>query len=230
MIIGNIFSRGYLLILTIAVSSRGVAQAVAQPAITGPTCVIPGTTYQYLISGQWDVGSTMQVCTKGAVILSTNGACTVNGSPIAAVQLNWNTGINSGSLSLSSTNGNASLAISITTPLKAGSIVTTSKLQSIAFRALPGTIHCNPDTGGFCKPVYTHQWQQSLDNIHWVDVGQAVATDLLVSPVQEQTIFFRRKTVETQSRTIAYSDVAAVIVGAPPPGTSAFSSAGANPK
>jgi hypothetical protein len=219
-----------MLFLAVIICPSIFSQAVVQPAITGPTCVIPGTTYQYLISGEWDSGSTMEVCTKGAVILSTNGSCTSNGTPVAAVELIWNAGINSGSLSLSSTKGNASLAVSLTTPLKAGSIIATSKLQSIGFRAIPDIIHCNPDTGGSCKPVYTHQWQQSLDNIHWVDVGSAANVDLVISPAQEQTIFFRRKTVETQSGTIAYSDVAAVMVGAPPAGTLTFSSAGANPK
>ena len=208
----------------------GCFVANGQPTLTGPTCVVPGTTYQYLINGQWDSASTMQVCATGASFVPLNASCTKNGAPLASVLLVWQPGITSAKLTLTSTKGNASLAISITTPLKAGVIVTENRLQAIAFGGVPTVIQCSVDSGGSCSPVYAHQWQQSLDQTSWTNVQGATGPNLVVGPTQQRTIFFRRKTVETQSGTEAYSNVAAVQVGPPPPGTPSFSMAGANPK
>jgi hypothetical protein len=208
----------------------GSLVADGQPTLTGPTCVVPGTTYQYLINGKWDSGSTMQICATGALFVPLNGSCTKNGAPLASVLLVWQPGITSATLALTSSKGNASLAVSITTPLKAGAIMSTNQLQSIAFRGIPTVIQCGVDSGGSCNPVYTHQWQQSLDQTSWTNVQAATGPNLIIGPAQEQTIFFRRQTVETQSGTVAYSNVATVQVGAPPPGTLSFSMAGANPK
>jgi hypothetical protein len=201
-----------------------------QPTLTGPTCVVPGTTYQYLINGQWDSGSTMQVCATGASIVPLNASCTKKGAPVASVLLVWQSEIGSTTLTLTSSKGNASLAVTITTPLKAGTIVTGNRLQSISFGGVPTVIQCGVDSGGSCNPVYTHQWQQSLDQTGWTDVQAATGVNLAVGPAQQQTIFFRRKTVDTQSGTEAYSNVATVQVGPPPAGTTSFSMAGANPK
>ncbi len=199
--------------LFLALSSKG------QPILSGPTCVVSGTTYQYLISGNWDSSSTMQICTTGATLLSTGTACTANATPVAAALLTWNDGIGTGTINVTSSNGNTSLSVSMTTPLRAGSIAAASKLQNIGFLRVLALIHCNPDTGGSCSPNYTHQWQQSFDTINWTDIGSSNGTDLVMAPSQQQTIFFRRKTVETVSGTVAYSDLASVLVGPPPPGT-----------
>lgn len=199
-----------------------------QPTVTGPTCVVPATMYEYLITGSWDSGATMQVCVNGAVLAQTSGTCTANGSPLSYVLLQWNPGITAGAVNISSSPGSASLSVTVTTSLKPGSIETSSQLQNIGFRAVPAIIHCNPDTGGSCKPVYTHQWQQSLDNTHWTDVSQATGGDLTIGPAQEQAIFFRRKTIETSSGTVGYSNLAVVQVGPPPPGTMSLATNGAN--
>lgn len=203
--------------------------AASQPLISGPTCVLPGVTYQYLISGQWDSASTMQICTTGAIILPINGPCTGSGSPLSSLLVTWNAGIKTGTINITSSKGNMSLTVTETNPLKAGTILTGSKLQSLLYQAVPSIIHCNPDTGGSCSPVYVHQWQQSLDNVNWTDISLATAGDLTIGPGQQQTIFFRRKTIETGSGSIAYSDAAAVMVGPPPAGTLTLSVTGANP-
>src|SRR5579863_5527352 len=139
--------------------------ALSQVTITGPTCVNPGITYQYLINNQWDSGATMQICLQGAVTADLGQSCTQNGAPLRYVLVVWNAGLSGGSLNLTSTAGNTTLAVTLTTPLKAGTI-SVSKMQSVGYDSLPVAIHCNPDTGGSCKPVYQHQWQQSYDNVH----------------------------------------------------------------
>jgi hypothetical protein len=207
--------------LAILLLSGIVFRAIGQPTMTGATCVVPGTTYQYLINGNWDSASTMEVCVTGGVVAQLNGPCTGNTPPFSSVLVMWNAGVTTGSLQLSSGKGNASLSVSVTTPLKAGKIQVVSKTQSVAFKGVPTVIHCSPDSGGSCKALYTHQWQQSPDNVHWTDIGLATGGDLTVIPAQKQTAFFRRKTVETGSGSIDYSDSAMVVVGPPPPGTSA---------
>jgi hypothetical protein len=61
--------------------------AVSQVTISGPTCVVAGTVYQYTITGTWDSTSTMQVCLSSGVIAdSTAGSsCTVTGAPLATI-------------------------------------------------------------------------------------------------------------------------------------------------
>jgi hypothetical protein len=193
--------------------------AVAQPMLSGAVCVHPGVPYQYLVKGQWDSASTMQVCVNGAVILGSTGpsaACTTNGAPVAAVSVTWNTGVGSGSLSLTSTSGNTTLNVTISKLLQGGVIDSLSGMQSVGYNLAPGDIHCGPDSGGACKPVYVHQWQSSPDNIHWVDITGATGQNLSGIPAQKQTIFYRRKTVETVSSDIAYSNSAEVMVDPPP--------------
>ena len=195
--------------------------ANAQPILSGPTCVLPGTTYQYLIQGTWDSSSTMQICVNGGTIVPLNASCSGNGSPVSAILVIWSTGDSAPSINVTSSKGNPSLIVTPTTPLQAGTILDSSKTQSIGFDSAAPTIYCGPDSGGSCNPVYVHQWQQSQDQVNWTDITNATGQNLMLVPAQHQTIFFRRKTTETVSGSIAYSGAAAVMVGAPPPGTSA---------
>jgi len=196
-----------------------VTQARSQPIVNGPACVVPGTTYQYLINGPWDSTSSMQVCLQGGVVAELNGPCTANGAPVSSLLVIWNSGGAQGSVELSSSSGNVSLAVSITTPLQAGAIADSDKSQTVGYDQAPATIYCGVDSGGSCHPAYTHQWQQSYNNSQWTDIAGATAADLTGVPALQQTTFFRRKTVESGSGSIAYSVIVTVQVGAPPPGT-----------
>jgi hypothetical protein len=208
-----------LFCLSIFLWALTALQAKSQPTVTGPTCVVPGTLYQYLISGPWDSASTMQVCLQGGTLVTQSGACTANGAPLSSLLVTWNPGVSQGSINLSSTAGNFSLALSVTTPLQAGAIITTNKAQAVGYNTAASAIRCGADIGGSCHPNYTHQWQQSLDAVNWMDITGATGQDLPAIPVLRQTRFFRRKTLETGSGSIAYSDIATVQIGAPPPGT-----------
>jgi hypothetical protein len=199
----------------------GGLEAAAQPTISGPACVMPGASYQYLISGKWDSVSTMQVCANGAVILGSTNSCTANGAPVAAVSVTWIAGVGTGSLSLSSTSGNTTLAVTVTSPLKGGVLDMVSQRQIVGFNIAPGDIHCGTDSGGACKPIYQHQWQWSPDALHWADITGATGQHLTGIGPQKLTIYYRRKTVETVSGDIAYSNFAVVFVSLPPPGTPA---------
>ena len=186
-----------------------------QVSITGPTCVVPGTTYQYLIGGKWDSASTMQICLTGGLVSATNSTCTASGIPVSFVQVTW-TGGGSGSLSVTSSNGTGTLAVTISSVLNGGSIPVEVKKQSIAYKGMPSVITCSASTGGSCSPVYTYQWQQSLNRLTWTDIPGAQGLTLAFSQPLLQAWFYRRKVTETNSGTIAYSEEAFVDVPAAP--------------
>lgn len=204
----------FLLIVFFVSGFRGNSQVT----VTGPACVIPGATYQYLISGPWDSASTMQVCLTGGLVVGSNAACTGNGVPVASVLVTW-TASGAGNVNLSSSKGNSTLAVTISSVLTGGAIPVAVKTQSIAFKGTPSVITCSASTGGSCSPVYQYQWQQSRDRLSWTDISGAQGLTLSLSqPLQEAT-FFRRRVTEEGSGTIAYSDIAFVGVQAPPAGT-----------
>jgi hypothetical protein len=189
--------------------------AVSQVTISGPTCVVAGTVYQYTISGSWDSLSTMQVCISSGTIAgsSDSGNCTVTGAPLAAVLVVWNdSASNTGTISLSSSVGNATLSVQFAEPLIPGSIDSASQTQIVAADSIPAAINCSLDTGGSCNPSYSYQWQQSPDAVSWTDMAGATAQNLSFNAPIAQTAFFRRKVTEMTSGTIAYSNAAVVSV------------------
>jgi hypothetical protein len=212
------------LVMSLAIS----AASQAQPTITGPTCVTPGITYQYLISGHWDSASTMQVCAAGGAFNGLSDSCTANGAPVSFVLVVWKDSITGGMLSLSSSAGNSSLTVNITQLLHSGFIASASKSQAIAYSSQPATLYCAAATGGSCSPAYTYQWLQSSDGLNWTNVDGAVSQNLVFSSELRQTLFFRRKTTEMVTGSIDYSDMATVSVGPPPPGTIVGADSSAN--
>lgn len=188
----------------------------AQVTISGPTCVVPGTVYQYIITGAWDSASTMQICLKGGVINGTGGSCTGTVTPRSSILVIWN-GAGPGSLQLTSSKGSSSLAVTVTTPLSGGIPSVAVRTQLIAYGGTPLAIDCSASTGGSCTPDYQYQWQQSLNELNWTDIPGAVSARLNFAQPLLQPAFFRRKVTERNSGTIAYSDAVFVDVKAPAP-------------
>jgi hypothetical protein len=188
--------------------------ADSQVTISGPTCVVAGTVYQYTITGKWDSLSTMQVCLSSGAIADSawTSNCTVTSAPLAAVLVIWNdSASNTGTISLTSSIGNATLTVNFAEPLIPGSIDSTSQTQLVATDSIPLQINCSLDTGGSCSPAYYYQWQQSPDMGSWTDMPGANAQNLSFGSPIAQTYFFRRKVTETVSGTIGYSNAAVVI-------------------
>jgi len=182
-----------------------------QVQLTGPSCVVAGTTYQYIVTGPWDSTSTMHVCISGGVLAGHPDSCTTDQAPVPFLQIIWNNGI-IGSINLQSTAGNAQLQVTITTPLSGGNIVDSSKSDTIPYNSIPPVISCTPATGGACSPSYSYQWQVSIDNIQWQDIDGATSASCSLSQALTNTSYFRRKVLETASSSIAYSDAACIIV------------------
>jgi hypothetical protein len=193
--------------------------AFSQVTVTGPTCVVPGTVYQYVIVGLWDSASTMQVCLTNGVMAGSGTACTPNGAPLSFVLVTWN-GAGNGTLQVNSSGGSATLAVTLTDTLTGGLVQDTTKAQRIAFLSLPALVRCSASTGGACSPSYSYQWEQSPDMVEWSAIPGATGQNLLMTQQLRQTIFVRRKVTETNSNSIAYSGAALVDVG--PPASSAL--------
>ena len=141
-----------LLVLIISLSVPGLLPG--QVTITGPTCVATGTVYQYNIQGPWDSTSTMQVCITGGTIAdsSITGHCTAaSGAPLAAVRVSWDD-LSGGSLSLTSSKGNASLQVNVTSALQPGMIDSTALIQEVDSGSIPQAIACSPAREGPALP------------------------------------------------------------------------------
>lgn len=182
-----------------------------QVTVTGPTCVTPGTVYQYIIAGSWDSASTLRICVSGGKIAGTGDSCTANTTPVPFIQVTWD-GAGSGSLNLVSSAGSAQLAVTIILPLSGGAIADSSRNITIGYDSTPPPVSCSPSSGGNCNPVYVYQWQLSIDNINWSDIDGATGVQLALTSGLFKTSYCRRKVTESGSGSTAYSDVACIIV------------------
>jgi hypothetical protein len=206
-----------LLALLILLPAIGFGQVT----VTGQTCAIPGTVYQYLISGPWDSASTMQVCLTGGLTADSNQTCTSTGKPRAAVVVTWDSA-GTMTLQVTSSKGNSTITVTVINPLSGGTIDSATGSQSVGYDSVPAQINCSVSSGGSCSPSYNYQWQQSTDMLIWQNISGATGQNLSLSQGLVQAVFIRRQVTEMSSGTIAYSSVAVVDVGPPPPGTSSI--------
>jgi hypothetical protein len=189
-----------------------------QVTVTGPTCAIPGTIYQYVVSGPWDSTSAMQVCLTGGLTADSSQNCTSNGQPRSFVLVTWDSaGIMT--VQVNSSKGNSSITVTVTNPLSGGTIDSVTGAQTVAYDSVPGPVNCAPATGGACSPSYQYQWQQSLDMMTWQNINGDTIQNLSLLQVT-QSFFVRRQVTEVVSGTIAYSNVGVINVGPPLSGTS----------
>ena len=195
----------FFVLLAIVISS----EVSSQVSITGPGCVTPGTTYQYMIGGSLDSAVARQVCVTGGVIGDSASSCQ-SGFGFSLVKIIWSTGSTSGVINITSSEGNGFLNVVVTPTLQGGMIESTT--QTIDHDSIPLTLTCQSASGGSCSPVYGYQWQQSSDQASWVDVTGASGSNLIFLGAINQTIFYRRKVIETNSSSIGYSTVATVFV------------------
>lgn len=210
----RIFSTFFVLLLCL--------KSFSQIVISGSTCVVPGTIYQYVVSGN-DSTSSVQVCIAGGKFAdSSNGnTCTSFTRSLRKLIVVWDdSNADHGSLSLNSTVGNASIAVRFTSKLVAGSIDSTAKVQLINWKTVPAPIRCSMDSGGSCSASYNHQWQWSPDVVNWIDIPAATGENLTIDSALTQSKFYRRKVTELNSGSVAYSDPASVLVITPPDSTS----------
>lgn len=206
---GNAFKSIYLFVVLIFIQNI----LFAQVTLKGPTCVVPGTTYQYIINAQWDSTSTMQACINSGVF-SDGTTCTSSGKILNELLVVWNNNV-SGNVSITSSKGNTTLNVDITSELNGGSILQTEKFQNISNTNSNYFFHCSSATGGSCSPVYNYQWQYSIDRIQWKNINGATSSDLTFSDSIQTNTFFRRVVDEKKSTTKGYSDIGQLIIEIP---------------
>lgn len=190
--------------------------AYCQPQINGPKCVVPGVIYQYKIAGPTATSRlmNMRVCITGGSIVDENqnkiDNCVQSSQPLSTVLVMWNDTLYA-SVSVTTSSGNNSLSVNITSPLQAGLIDSSVKMQNLTDTlTMPSTILCSPASGGSCSPNYSYQWQQSNDLQEWTDIQGATGQNLLLTAAAKRSFYYRRKILETGSNTISYSDIAAI--------------------
>jgi hypothetical protein len=191
----------YLIALVAITPSYGVAQ----PGIKGASCIMPGTTYQYLITGQWDSSSNAHLCIQGGRLKSGDSCISLQISPSMVLVL-WNDSVIDRKITVSSNLGNASLMVTGTTELNGGTVDNSDKLKIYNADQHNYIFHCGVATGGSCDPNYTYQWQNSTNQLDWMNIQGATSKDLQYSGTITISTFFRRVTIETNSNILAYSD------------------------
>jgi hypothetical protein len=191
----------YLTALVATTPSYGVAQ----PGIEGASCIMPGTTYQYLITGQWDSSSNVHLCIQGGKLKSGDSCISPRISPSMLLVI-WNDSVMDRKITVTSDLGNASLAITGTTELNGGAVDDSDKIKIFDADQLNYIFHCGVATGGSCDPHYTYQWQRSTNQLNWTNIQGATTKDLQYSGTISISTFFRRVTIETHSNIVGYSD------------------------
>jgi hypothetical protein len=187
------------------------SKADSQVKISGPECIVSGTEYQYDLFGKWDTQTAISVCVEGGLIARNNSTC-YEGKELNYVRIVWNDNTTKGKISITSSSGNGFFNVRPTRALQGGKVDSLSKLQAVKKAAIPRSISCGSARGGNCSPSFSYQWEQSDDNLRWTNVTGAVFQNLSFSVALNHTLFFRRKIFDSVSNSIAYSDVAIVVV------------------
>jgi hypothetical protein len=183
----------------------------SQVRISGPACVVPGTEYQYELYGKFDKQSEINICVEGGMVAANNNSC-YKVSNAKYVRIIWSEDIAKGNISITSATGKGSFSVRPTRALQGGKIDTLLKVQRAQSAGVSKTINCSPGIGGSCNPSFSYQWQQSDDNLHWKEIKGEVFQNLSYSPKSGRAVFLRRKIMDTVSNSIAYSDVAVIVV------------------
>lgn len=182
----------------------------AQVSITGPSCVIASKEYQYIINGNWLQNSNMKLCIQGGKLAGSDSMCK-EGKPFGAIRIVWNN-IATNRLSLTTSIGNATFNVALTTKIQGGIIDSGLSVQIVDKNSIPASIICSPAAGGNCSPLYKYNWQQSGDNLKWKNIAGETFTNLNFLVPVKKTAYFRRQVTETTSTSVDYSNVATVLV------------------
>ena len=180
----------------------------SQVSISGPVCVIPGKTYHYIVHANWSPSSTMRICITGGKLVSSN-LCTPSGMIRNMVFVIWDSAsANPRKVALTSSLGNIDYSVTGTTELKGGVISDSDRVQVYDTSRMNYLFRCTASSGGDCSPIYSYQWQKSINRLSWTNINGATNNDLQFSGTIQGNTFFRRVTIETHSNIVAYSEVA----------------------
>ena len=186
--------------------------STAQLSITGAQCILPGTTYPYVLRGKWNSSPTVKLCITGGHLVSGD-VCTPDSLHSNQVFVVWSDTAAIRQITVTSPVGNASMTVVATTTLWGGKLQDADKVQTYGGDSTAlFTFHCPDASGGSCSPNYFYKWQRSDNALNWTDIPGATGRDLQWTGNILVNTFFRRITVEGNSTSIAYSDNAVLTV------------------
>jgi hypothetical protein len=173
-----------------------------------------GVQYAYTLSAYYSGSSSFSYTISGGT-LSTGGTSGSSSGPGSiTVLITWT---NTGNIVLTSNAGAPMLNVTVAPNLVTGSI-TSGQTQNINYNIIPAAINCSPASGGNCSATnFVYQWQQSPDNINYIDIAGATSQNLSFTAAATQTTYYRRFVKETNSNNTGYSNVASVILNPPTP-------------
>ena len=198
------------LIGTVVLTAMVTVTGYSQVSISGPSCVVPGVPYQYVINGSWNSSSTLSACVTGGSFSSGVSCITSNGNVFSTVSVTWKD-TSTLRLDLQSSSGNAALLPMRTQNLNGGTISQADRVKIFNAQVTSYTFHCDTASGGACIPVYRYQWQRSGNQVNWINIGGAISKDLVFNGTILVNTYFRRVTTELNAGTVAYSGSALLV-------------------
>jgi hypothetical protein len=204
-------ARKIFLYIAILILTGYCGDTFCQVKISGPECVIPGTEYQYDLYATSSKIDSIDLCVDGGYLTANRNTC-YSGVAVNSIRITWNDSITKGQISITTSRGKVSLNVRPTKPLQGGKVDTLLAIQALAPSVIPNAIICTAAKGGSCSPSYAYQWEQSDDNLHWTEVDSAIDPNFTFSAAPAHTVFLRRRILEQASNTIAYSNVAIIVV------------------
>lgn len=190
----------------------GYTISTAQLSITGAQCILPGTTYPYLLTGSRNSPADVKVCITGGR-LASGDVCTQDSLHPNQVFVIWDDTATVRNIMVSSSAGNASMTVVATSTLTGGKLQDADRAQTYGGDSTAlFTFRCTDASGGSCSPNYFYKWQRSDNALNWADIPGATGKDLQWAGNVKVNTFFRRTTVEGNSTSIAYSDNAVLTV------------------
>ena len=182
-------------------------QSSAQVSLEGPVCIVVGLPYQYNVNNK-GVDTSFRFCISGGTIADVDTTCS-DIENFSFIRVVW-TDSTGGSISLVSSTGTTSLAVSIAKKLEPGEIDSAFKIQNVLPGSIPFTIPCSEATGGSCSAVYVYQWEQSADGIRWQPIPDAESAQLTFNAPVTEVTYYRRKVTDQNGNSEDFSDIAIV--------------------
>jgi hypothetical protein len=189
--------------LAFAPNSAGAA------TIDGPTCVVPGVSYQYTVYGLSSTVTRNWCVDAGYIPPGTTTTC--RSGKMVTISVKFEAGYSSGSVSVSSTSGGASINVTIIGALNPGTLIGSGVSQSINYNTIPQSIYGVSASGASCSPIFTYSWESSPDQTNWTSIPNSNIAEFTPGPLT-QTTYFRRFVSESNSSSSGYSNVATVFV------------------
>src|SRR5581483_11265652 len=131
-------------------------------SFTGPTCVVPGVSYQYTVSTT-KAGS-ISWCVTNGIITANHSSCYTS-TTSKTITVIFNSGESSAEIDVTAPGYSTIIDIDYAPALLAGSISNAS--QTINYNTVPQPLQCPAAGGGCTGSGYNYRWDYSYDQVTW---------------------------------------------------------------